>query len=50
MSGDHELGKEALQLTELHGRFGHKYVKTFCMCTFTYYYFNEVSMTVHSAL
>ena len=22
---DHEMGKEALQLTELHGHFGHRY-------------------------
>lgn len=25
MAGDHNLGKEALQLTQLHGQFGHKY-------------------------
>ena len=32
--GEQELGKKALLLTELHGKFGHKYV---CMCNLVYH-------------
>ena len=31
LGGDQEIGKEALQLTQLHGQFGHKYGTVYCI-------------------